>query len=266
MNGVHMQSPPPLRCCRDPCAGRSLAASRRSRRGFRSGQSLLCAEHPAVPSSAVRPDQGCGLPAGDRSRHGGATGRNASALRTTPRRPRLHNTFVAMEKSGLLLSRALAAFRGVSEADTNPTLQSAKAALAPKIAAHEDAIHLDKKLFERVAAIYKRRATLRLDAESLRLVEFTYDEFVHVGRKSLGPGQGAAQGAERRGVDPVGRLFHQIIGGDQGRRLLDARPRGSGGLQRSAALRRGSGGAAAQDSRFRGPVCRTPPSSRRWRR
>ena len=104
-----------------------------------------------------------------------------------PAAPTFANTFVAMEKSGLLLSRALAAFRLVSEADTNPTLQSAKAALAPKIAAHEDAIHLDKRLFERVAAVYKTRAALRLDAESLRLVEFTHDEFVHFGANLADP-------------------------------------------------------------------------------
>jgi peptidyl-dipeptidase Dcp len=91
------------------------------------------------------------------------------------------NTFVAMEKSGRLLDRALAAFRGVSEANTNPTLQSAKTALAPKTAAHEDAIHLNKKLFERVAALYQRRAALRLDPESLRLIEVTYADFVHAG-------------------------------------------------------------------------------------
>jgi peptidyl-dipeptidase Dcp len=95
--------------------------------------------------------------------------------------PTFVNTFVAMERSGRLLDRALAAFRGVSEADTNPALQSAKSALAPKLAAHEDAIHLNKKLFERIAAVYKKRATLKLDPESLRLVEVTYDEFVHAG-------------------------------------------------------------------------------------
>jgi peptidyl-dipeptidase Dcp len=100
-----------------------------------------------------------------------------------PAPPTFANTLVAMEKTGMMLSRALAAFRAVSEADTNPTLQGAKTALAPKIAAHEDAIHLDKKLFERVASVYTRRAALRLDAESLRLVEFTYDEFVHSGAK-----------------------------------------------------------------------------------
>jgi peptidyl-dipeptidase Dcp len=95
--------------------------------------------------------------------------------------PTFENTFVAMEKSGRLLDRALSAFRGVSEADTNPTLQNAKTALAPKMAAHEDAIHLNKKLFERVAALYQRRAALQLDPESLRLIEVTYDDFVHAG-------------------------------------------------------------------------------------
>jgi peptidyl-dipeptidase Dcp len=95
--------------------------------------------------------------------------------------PTFVNTFVAMERSGRLLDRALSAFRGVSEADTNPALQSAKSALAPKLAAHEDAIHLNKKLFERIATVYEKRATLKLDPESLRLVEVTYDEFVHAG-------------------------------------------------------------------------------------
>jgi peptidyl-dipeptidase Dcp len=95
--------------------------------------------------------------------------------------PTFVNTFVAMERSGRLLDRALSAFRGVSEADTNPALQSAKSTLAPKLAAHADAIHLNKKLFERIAAVYKKRATLKLDPESLRLVEVTYDEFVHAG-------------------------------------------------------------------------------------
>src|SRR5208283_4689767 len=36
-------------------------------------------------------------------------------------------------------------------------------------------------LFARVAALYKERATLKLDTESLRLLEYTYDQFVHAG-------------------------------------------------------------------------------------
>jgi peptidyl-dipeptidase Dcp len=95
--------------------------------------------------------------------------------------PTFENTLVPFQRSGRLLNRSLAAFRAVSQASTNPTLQGAKSALAPKIAAHEDAIHLNQKLFDRVAAIYRQRTTLKLDAESLRLVEIVYDEFVHAG-------------------------------------------------------------------------------------
>jgi len=95
--------------------------------------------------------------------------------------PTFENTFVAMEKSGRLLARASAALNGVGEANTNPTLQTTKKALAPEMAAHEDAINLDKKLFGRVAEIYRRRGALNLDRESLRLVEVVYDEFVRAG-------------------------------------------------------------------------------------
>jgi peptidyl-dipeptidase Dcp len=95
--------------------------------------------------------------------------------------PTFENTFIPLEKSGRLLDRADAAFEGVTGANTNPVLQQAKTALAPKLAAHHDAIFLNAKLFARVSAIYKDRATRKLDPESLRLVEITYDEFVHSG-------------------------------------------------------------------------------------
>jgi peptidyl-dipeptidase Dcp len=103
------------------------------------------------------------------------------AIAEDPAAPTFANTFVPLEKSGRLFDRATAAFSGVTDANTDPVLQQAKAALAPKLAAHHDAIYLNAKLFARVSAIYKQRATLSLDPESLRLVEVTYDQFVHSG-------------------------------------------------------------------------------------
>src|SRR5258707_11471182 len=102
-------------------------------------------------------------------------------IANNPTAPTFENTLVAMERSGRLLARASAAFSGVSQANTNPVLQQAKTALAPQMAAHQDAIRLNKKLFERITAIYKKRAAFKVDAESLRLVERQYDEFVHSG-------------------------------------------------------------------------------------
>ena len=108
------------------------------------------------------------------------------AIARNPAAPTFDNTFVAMERSGRLLERALAVFNGVSQANTDPALQKAKAALAPELARHEDAIYLNKRLFERVAAVYRRRGKLRLDPESLRLVEVVYDKFVHSGAQLSG--------------------------------------------------------------------------------
>ena len=103
------------------------------------------------------------------------------AIANNAAKPTFDNTFVALERSGLLLERAQEAFNAVSEANTNEMLQAVKAALAPELAAHNDAIYLNAKLFERVAAVYKERESLALDPESRRLIEITYDEFVRSG-------------------------------------------------------------------------------------
>jgi peptidyl-dipeptidase Dcp len=95
--------------------------------------------------------------------------------------PTFANTIVALERTGLLLNRASATFGAVSQANTNATLQAAKTALAPKLAAHDDAIYLNERLFRRVQAVFKQRESLRLDAESRRLLEVVYDRFTHAG-------------------------------------------------------------------------------------
>ena len=91
------------------------------------------------------------------------------------------NTFVAMEKSGAMLTRTMHTFEAVTGANTNDALQKVQEAEAPRLAAHRDAIHLNSKLFARVRKVYDERATLKLDPESLRLVEVTYRVFVHAG-------------------------------------------------------------------------------------
>src|SRR5580698_9694083 len=103
------------------------------------------------------------------------------AIADNPAAPTFDNTIVAMEKTGRLLDRAASAFFGVTGANTNPTLQQVKTIEAPKMAAHQDFIYLNTKLFARVAAIYKQRAKLNLHPESLRVRERYYDDFVHAG-------------------------------------------------------------------------------------
>ena len=103
------------------------------------------------------------------------------AIADNPTPPTFENTLVAMEKTGQLFQRAMNAFGAVTGANTDPVLQKVQAEEAPKLAAHFDAIYLNAKLFARVSAVYKQRESLKLDPESLRLLEVSYDNFVRAG-------------------------------------------------------------------------------------
>lgn len=91
--------------------------------------------------------------------------------------PTFENTLVALEKSGQLLNRVNGVFNLVTSANTNPTLQKVQEEEAPKMAANNDAIFLNTKLFKRVQAIYQKRNDLKLDPESKRLVEYYEQKF-----------------------------------------------------------------------------------------
>lgn len=97
--------------------------------------------------------------------------------------PTFENTMVEMEKSGQMLARAGSVFNLLTGANTNPELQKIQEAIAPKQAAHQDAIYLNSKLFKRIEAIYANRPNLKLDAESMRLIDYYYQQFVLAGAK-----------------------------------------------------------------------------------
>jgi peptidyl-dipeptidase Dcp len=98
-----------------------------------------------------------------------------------PDAPTFDNTLVAMEKSGVLLTRANRVLNVLTGANTDSTLQKLQEEEAPKLAAHQDAIYLNSKLFSRVKTIYDSRASLKLDPESLKLVEYYYQQFIKAG-------------------------------------------------------------------------------------
>ena len=86
-----------------------------------------------------------------------------------------------MEKSGQLLNRVGSVFFGVVSANSNPELLKIRSIEAPKLAAFQDEIHLNSKLFARIKTIYDQRQSLHLQPEQLRLVEWDYLQFVQAG-------------------------------------------------------------------------------------
>jgi peptidyl-dipeptidase Dcp len=76
-----------------------------------------------------------------------------AAITETDEAPSYANTMLALERSGALLYRVQRVFRNQAAADTTPGVQALQAEFGPRLAEHEDAIHLDAALFARVRAV-----------------------------------------------------------------------------------------------------------------
>jgi peptidyl-dipeptidase Dcp len=109
--------------------------------------------------------------------------REVAAIDADPRAPTFENTSLALERSGRLLERVSRTFISLNSSHGNETTQKIEADLAPVLAAHSDAIDLDPALFARVDQLYRRRATLGLDAESLALLERQHLGMVRAGAR-----------------------------------------------------------------------------------
>ncbi len=95
--------------------------------------------------------------------------------------PTFENTLVALEKTGVLLTRATKIFFNITTSNTNDTLQAVQGRVAPKLASHQDAIFLNAKLWARVKAVYAAAPSANLDPESKRLVDRYHLAFVRAG-------------------------------------------------------------------------------------
>ena len=89
------------------------------------------------------------------------------------------NTIEAMERSGAILNRVLNVFYNKSSSDTNDRIDAIEAEIAPKLAAHSDAIRLNPDLFSRIKVL--RSNTSGLNEEQAWLVERYFRDFSHAG-------------------------------------------------------------------------------------
>jgi peptidyl-dipeptidase Dcp len=109
--------------------------------------------------------------------------REVASIANNPKAPTFENTIVAMERSGQMLARVSATFSNLQGANTNDKLDAVDREMSPKLAAHNDAIFLNAKLYARVKALYDKRDKLGLDAESKFLVERYHKDFVRAGAR-----------------------------------------------------------------------------------
>lgn len=99
------------------------------------------------------------------------------AIANNSAKPTFDNTILALENSGQTLRRASTIFGNLTSANTNDFLQKLDEEYAPIFAAHADKIYLNDKLYKRIKAVYEQRNSLKLDAESKKLVEYYEQQF-----------------------------------------------------------------------------------------
>ncbi|MDO4899926.1 MAG: M3 family metallopeptidase, partial [Actinomyces sp.] len=123
-------------------------------------------------------------------------------IATNPAAPTVANTVAAVEGSGELLSRALTVLYALTSATDSPELDALEEALAPELAAHDDAYSLDARIYRRFKTLDEQvRAAAQatpaqtpvdadgqaIDAETARCIRLAVEEFERDGVALTGP-------------------------------------------------------------------------------
>ncbi|WP_207457288.1 M3 family metallopeptidase [Herbiconiux sp. SYSU D00978] len=104
-----------------------------------------------------------------------------AAITADAAEPTFENTIEPLERSGQLLMRVARVFFNKQGSDSNAVTNELEERIAPRLTAHEDAIRLDGRLYERISALYERRDSLGLTPEQRYLVERHHTEMTLAG-------------------------------------------------------------------------------------
>jgi peptidyl-dipeptidase Dcp len=107
------------------------------------------------------------------------------AIASDPAPADFANTLVAMERAGAALSRVRRVFWTISSAHADESIRAIEPEVSARLTRHAVAIGHDRRLFDRVAAVWRDREAL--EPEQRRLVETSYRGFVSGGALLDGP-------------------------------------------------------------------------------
>jgi peptidyl-dipeptidase Dcp len=104
-------------------------------------------------------------------------------IAAAPEAPTFENTIAGLERSGRAFDRVTALYGIYSSTLSTPEFQSVEKEMAPRLAAFQDRITQNEKLFKRIAAVYDAREGAGITPEQKRLTWVVYTNFVRRGAK-----------------------------------------------------------------------------------
>ena len=119
------------------------------------------------------------------------------------------NTLAAMERAGTMLSRVRRVFWTLSSAQAEPEIRAIEGDVSARLTHHAVAIGHDRRIFEHVAAVWRRRE--QLDPEQRRLTENSYRSFIAGGALLDAPAKVCFAAIEERLGALSVRFGHNVL-------------------------------------------------------
>jgi peptidyl-dipeptidase Dcp len=153
------------------------------------------------------------------------------------------NTIAAMERTGKALDRVRTVYGIYTSTLNDADVQAIESEMSPKLAAFNDRIIQNGRLFSRIAAVYEARDRLGLTPEQQRLVWLDYTSFVRQGAK-LDAGQKQRLAAINQQLATLYARFRQnLLAEENSQMVLLEKEADLAGL--SDSVREGAASAAA---------------------
>jgi len=136
------------------------------------------------------------------------------AIANNPAPPTFDNTIGALERAGEAGDRVETIYNIWTGTLSTPELRTIEKEVAPKLAAHRDAILQNEKLFRRIEAVYEARDAAGLTPEQKRLAWVRWNAFVRAGAK-LSPEAKARVAAINKELAGLFTTFNQNLLADE---------------------------------------------------
>jgi peptidyl-dipeptidase Dcp len=132
-----------------------------------------------------------------------------------PATPDFANTITALERSGKLLTKVSAVFYDLVSAHSNPAILEIDKEVSLRMTRHWNPIMMNAVLFGRIAQLHENRASLKLTAEQLRLLERIHARF-HRSGAGLSEVAKARMAEINEKLAQLGTTFsHHLLGDEQ---------------------------------------------------
>ena len=140
--------------------------------------------------------------------------REIDRIANEPAPPTFQNTIEALEGAGRALDRAGTVLGIYSNSLNDEVVEAIDREMAPKLAAYSDRIVQNRRLYERIAAVYEARERSGLTPEQQRLVWLRYTGFVRAGARLAAPAKARLSATNQRLAELTTRFSQNVLAED----------------------------------------------------